>query len=83
MNRLDHNRHSMVIKLILGLAPTMEHQRKWYPEVYLEAEMLKCPRGCGQVEMQAHMLTCRFGAQDDQTDNREIKTRWTEELLRV
>ncbi|KAJ2395307.1 hypothetical protein GGI23_004359 [Coemansia sp. RSA 2559] len=33
--------------------------------------------------MQAHMLTCRFGAQDDQTENREIKTRWTEELLRV
>ncbi|KAJ1890001.1 hypothetical protein LPJ81_006017, partial [Coemansia sp. IMI 209127] len=82
-SRPDHNRRSKAIKLLHGLAPVMRHQCKWYPDVYPEAEMQNCPRGCGREETQSHMLTCRTGAQETQSDSDGIKTRWTNELLRV
>ncbi|KAJ1796541.1 hypothetical protein LPJ59_003687 [Coemansia sp. RSA 2399] len=73
----------MAIKLLHRLALVMRHQCKWYPDVYPEAKMQNCPRGCGWEEMQSHMLTCRAGAQETQSDNDGIKTRWTNKLLQV
>ncbi|KAJ2437888.1 hypothetical protein GGF42_008478 [Coemansia sp. RSA 2424] len=57
-NMADHNCRSFGIKVGYGLAATMDRQYLYWPEAYPETEMRQCPRGCGQRETQAHMLTC-------------------------
>ncbi|KAJ2752640.1 hypothetical protein GGI19_003689 [Coemansia pectinata] len=61
-NKADHNQRSFMIRLGNGAAPTMDCQNQFWPDSYPETEMLRCPRGCGQPETQAHMLTCTYSS---------------------
>ncbi|KAJ2346200.1 hypothetical protein GGH92_003715 [Coemansia sp. RSA 2673] len=74
-NKADHNRRSFMIKLGSGLSATMDRQNKYYPDAYPEAEMSLCPRGCGQPETQAHLMTCAHNSTVRPPPKEEVEER--------
>ncbi|KAI9500556.1 hypothetical protein BX070DRAFT_255234 [Coemansia spiralis] len=61
----------------------MARQTKWYPDAYTEAMMQRCPRGCEEIETQAHMLPCARGSAVQMPSQEELRQRWGPQLSRV
>ncbi|KAJ2556738.1 hypothetical protein EV175_001804, partial [Coemansia sp. RSA 1933] len=66
-NKADHNRRSFVVKILHGNAPVIFRQGDWYPDAYLDGEMLLSPTTLAEIAkkwnanaalvVQRHVLT--------------------------